>query len=313
MPEVFRHGVFVSATAAWLLTTKGVIWSTTDSGETWIETIIETPEQSRTTAIDFIDRQTGWAADVRGGVWKTTNGGKSWVRAGKLEFSNGASGGPVERIQFVDARYGWAIEPWVVWRSTNGGSSWQYEPIYIEEDLGLVHRGRFVSRTDGWVIGDRARVLRTSDGGKTFREQTLPAGSDTWVNSVFSTDGTTAWIVASPDGGIYYTNNRGENWLRQEIPNPDSRVLSVHFIDTNEGWAVGWEPRPGIPNSRPLVLHTPDGGASWETVKTAITEAPFQVFFSDIMHGWIVCPNLLYRTADGGKTWREVLRIKGRR
>ena len=74
------------------------------------------------------------------------------------------------------------------------------------------------------------------------------------------------------------------------------RLYDVAFAG-EQAWAVGF---PG------LILHSPDGGETWETQEGGRGEALFDVEMLDETTGWIVGRNgLVLHTADGGETWME--------
>jgi photosystem II stability/assembly factor-like uncharacterized protein len=311
--EFFRQGKFVGSDSAWMLTETGVIWRTNDGGHTWTQTVIDTSQPVRPSAIDFIDKQVGWMVDEDGDVRKTTNGGATWQRSGRLDYQSlNTFVGPNERIQFADSLNGWVIYPWGIWLSHDGGLTWQHQSVDVGKQKGSIHRCQFTSPADGWVVGRLGRVLRTSDSGKSWREQVLPADGEATASGISSPDGINAWIVASPKGGIYGTKDGGDHWFPQSVPNPGAYLESIHFVNSNEGWAVGYQPKSGLPNARALMLHTTDGGITWEVVNTGIDVSTFQqVFFCNSKQGWVVYQSELFRTEDGGKSWREVLRLRG--
>ena len=72
------------------------------------------------------------------------------------------------------------------------------------------------------------------------------------------------------------------------------RLYDVAF-GGGEAWAVGF---PG------LILHSPDGGETWELQAGGGTEALFDVEMLDQDTGWIAGRNgLVLHTTDGGTTW----------
>jgi photosystem II stability/assembly factor-like uncharacterized protein len=75
-------------------------------------------------------------------------------------------------------------------------------------------------------------------------------------------------------------------------------VLSINFVDDNNGWAVGYAG---------LILHTEDGGNNWVVQNWSgsgnIYSILRKVQFVDLYNGWICGDGLILRTTDGGKTW----------
>src|ERR1043165_8539150 len=70
-------------------------------------------------------------------------------------------------------------------------------------------------------------------------------------------------------------------------------INKLFMIDASDGWAIG--------NS--YVLHAFGGGATWFNVNPPDVFSVTNGFFQDINKGWILTPNGLYRTIDGGIHW----------
>jgi photosystem II stability/assembly factor-like uncharacterized protein len=75
----------------------------------------------------------------------------------------------------------------------------------------------------------------------------------------------------------------------------------VFFIDAQTGWAVG---------DHGTILHTEDGGSTWQYQACPVDAALEQVVFFDDRTGWIVGhdwgdPGALLYTEDGGHTWTQ--------
>ena len=61
-----------------------------------------------------------------------------------------------------------------------------------------------------------------------------------------------------------------------------------------------------------VIIHTTDGGVTWTTVPTSLTEQQFYVVrFLDQMHGWIGAQNTILYTNDGGLTWNQGTGVTG--
>ena len=87
----------------------------------------------------------------------------------------------------------------------------------------------------------------------------------------------------------------------------DASLRGVCFVDASEGWAVGEE---GV------ILHTIDGGQTWEKQSSATRGTLEAVAFPNPYEGWVVghddklpqdaCGVVLY-TKDGGISWKRIL------
>lgn len=90
---------------------------------------------------------------------------------------------------------------------------------------------------------------------------------------------------------------------RQEIDEfGGDEVQSVDFLTRHVGWAVG--------HGTTMILHTTDGGKSWERLPLFDGEEHGRSFesvrFWDARHGWIVGWKELLWTSNGGETWEPV-------
>jgi photosystem II stability/assembly factor-like uncharacterized protein len=128
---------------------------------------------------------------------------------------------------------------------------------------------RMFSPRNGWALSTQA-VLFTTDGGKSWKDVTPPQVTITpdATADFYSTN--LAWVALPPVNDIihiYSTINEGKSWT------PSS-------FGVNAG-----------------------------------TTAASQLFFVDPQHGWLLSPQavqsgseavVIYRTTNGGRTWREV-------
>jgi photosystem II stability/assembly factor-like uncharacterized protein len=102
-------------------------------------------------------------------------------------------------------------------------------------------------------------------------------------------------------GGLMSTEPTAEfGWRRTAAPLASSRTDDIWFLDADRGWAV---------NSNGHILHTPDGGDTWQRQFSASGAYLRCVGFADERHGWVgtLTPGRrLYHTSDGGTTWAPV-------
>ena len=84
----------------------------------------------------------------------------------------------------------------------------------------------------------------------------------------------------------------------------DANLFDVCFVSRRLGWAVG---------DRGTILHTRDGGQSWQLQTSPVGCRLESVQFLDDQHGWAVggytvpythrAVGVIVRTEDGGRTW----------
>jgi photosystem II stability/assembly factor-like uncharacterized protein len=188
---------------------------------------------------------------------------------------------------FTTSSIGFAVgEPNTLLRTDDGGSSWRVWPIDAPHGLNAIH---FSSQEIGWVAGDGGTILRTTDGGLAWQPQ--PAGTEADLFVIKFLDDETGWAGGS-NGTLLRTADGGTSWLAGATGQQIS-IVDVAFIDAQEGYLVGHSGPMGY------VLHTSDGGATWEntdywdSVPEAIYVAKDQPMW--IVGGW-----------TGGKVWRGI-------
>ncbi|HUX10267.1 MAG TPA: hypothetical protein VMW51_06460, partial [Terriglobia bacterium] len=148
---------------------------------------------------------------------------------------------------------------------------------------------------------------------------------------------TTGWV--SNNGHLYWTADSGSNWTDITPIPPNAHVrgvglLSVYFLNTQEGWAVLSYPERIVPLTLKAlqtrktlydIAQTVDGGETWSFLPLTYPQLPKweqeaiaqpdDMFFLDSLHGWLVimmtggaafAPGKLLATDDGGRNWKWV-------
>lgn len=115
-----------------------------------------------------------------------------------------------------------------------------------------------------WLSGHHAEVLRTEDGGATWRHVTVPGAAvdSLEFRDVYAVDRSTAYLLAAGNGArsrIYKTTDGGASWALQFV-NHDSSA----FYDCFDFW----DARRGVVLSdgvggHLLIRTTTDGGLHW--------------------------------------------------
>jgi photosystem II stability/assembly factor-like uncharacterized protein len=83
-------------------------------------------------------------------------------------------------------------------------------------------------------------------------------------------------------------------WAKQKLYDD---LFSVSFPTEKQGWACG---RWGA------ILHTPDGGQTWNRQESGTDKTLMSIHFLDAQNGWAAGDGgTIIHTADGGKTWEK--------
>jgi photosystem II stability/assembly factor-like uncharacterized protein len=280
------YGVsFTDANNGTVVGRYGTILRTTDGGATWVEQDSGTTNDLK--AVSFTDANTGTVVGFNETILRTTDGGATWVEQdsdilwGRVEFT-----GVSFTDAFVGLAVGWHVIVDVyggaILQTVDGGATWvwkdsgttnglnavsftgrtavgEYGTILREDFWGTwtqqnVYYGndlRGVSFTDannGTVVGRDGIILRTTDGGASWRRQDA-SGPGASLYGVSFADANAGTAVGSY-GTILQTRDGGTTWVAQESGTTKT-LYGVSFTDANTGTAVG---------NDGTILRTTDGG-----------------------------------------------------
>ncbi|MFC8916516.1 WD40/YVTN/BNR-like repeat-containing protein [Streptomyces sp. NPDC057116] len=143
--------------------------------------------------------------------------------------------------------------------AAQAGPGWEVKPTGTE----VRFRGlAAVSRSTAWVAGSKGTVLRTLDGGRSWRNVSPPGAETLEFRDVEAFDGRRAVVLAIGEGEasrIYRTDDGGASWT-ESFRNTDPRAFydCVTFFDSRHGLAMS-DPVDG----KYRILSTGDGGRTW--------------------------------------------------
>jgi photosystem II stability/assembly factor-like uncharacterized protein len=144
----------------------------------------------------------------------------------------------------------------------------------------------------------------------------LAAGHDRWTLQPSPThqdlyglavDSSGGWIVGA---FTLLRASAGDSWVDNSSGTfPLATLEEVLFLDENNGWAVGYAG---------TVLHTADGGQSWEYRSLRKDSWLYDICFVNADTGWLVgnvglypYDGLIVGTVDGGLSWQSRPRLEG--
>lgn len=293
----------VSADVAWASGANGTILRTMDGGRTWQPRPIPGTEALDFRDIDATDERTAYALSIGPGdasrIYKTTDGGERW----ELSFSNDEPKAFFDAMAFWSRDRGLAVSDsidgrFLIVSTDDGGRTWSRAPL---EGLppALSNEGCFAaSGTNVAVWGTQhawigtgaaaeARVLRTTDGGRTWlvSRTPLPAGPSAGIFSIAFRDATHGVIVGGDykkeaeavdnvavtgDGGVTWTlrKDRGLSGFRSAVAYvPGARTPRLIAVgpsgaDRSTDDGRSWQPLEGAEGFHALSVAR-DGGVAW--------------------------------------------------
>jgi photosystem II stability/assembly factor-like uncharacterized protein len=188
--------------------------------------------------------------------------------------------------------------------TTDGGNTWKERESPCPAE-GLqeckIADFLFTDRENGFFVGEgplgRGKVLHTRDGGMSFEAISIFGESGSSPHTMLVHSNGDLWIVARK--GIAYSENNGADWkLLQTSPGVDinSAVVGHDKSFFLTGGTTGFG-----------VLYRTKRGESFEEVfRSDAAYAFWRVDFADERVGCLVgSPNILYCTADGGRSWQR--------
>ncbi|XIE80908.1 WD40/YVTN/BNR-like repeat-containing protein [Streptomyces sp. SBR177] len=145
---------------------------------------------------------------------------------------------------------------WGGWRLTETGTDARFRGLAA------------VSGSVAWAAGSRGTVLRTTDGGASWRNVSPPEAAGLEFRDVEAFDARRAVVLAIGEGEasrIFRTEDGGATWT-ESFRNPDPRAFydCMTFFDRRHGLAMS-DPVDG----KYRILSTRDGGRSWEVLPDA--------------------------------------------
>ena len=185
---------------------------------------------------------------------------------------------------------------------------------------------------NGWATtldtaGPISSVLRTGDGGRTWRTVTLPTKHGSFIFGFAPIDASRAWLMVAglTETGpvdLWSTKDGGQTWSKTTAPAFVFRGALITFTDGTNGWfAVPGPPMSQDQQQGIVIDRTTDGGKTWRLVtqtnfppEKSTSGAPSEtcgkqdLAFLDASTGWLTGGCLagitFDQTTDGGVTWK---------
>jgi len=245
--SLFSDIYFYNKKYGWLLDWGlGLLWRTTDSGKTWSSSQCGYGA-GMLGKLSFVDSLYGWIAYLDGYIDKTTDGGETFIHLVKPDFSIPDSLREIYRdVFFVNRNLGWVVGRLggnlLIKKTTDGGLSWAN---FVNSNLsGTPKAVFFIDSINGWAVGTKGLVLKTTDGGENWERDNLSLNEALTLWDIRFLNSNVGYIVGEGKwGNEYYglilrTDDGGKTWLRQYSPVKDY-CTSICIVDSLTAWITG--------------------------------------------------------------------------
>ncbi len=179
--------------------------------------------------------------------------------------------------------------------STDNGASWRQARVPVRVLLTAVHMH---DERTGWAVGHDAVILRTEDGGDTWRLVHRAPEEERPLLDVWFRDGRTGFAVGAY-GYFLATTDGGDTWTARAVSEEDDFHLNA---------LVPAGPRRlFIAAEAGTVYRSDDGGGTWRVLPSPYAGSWFGALVLD--EGRVLLFGLrgrLFRSEDAGESWTRV-------
>ena len=236
------------------------------------------------------------------------------------------AGSRYDDIWFVSPQLGWAVNSeGQILQTDDGGATWvqQFRTPMIGTRAVYLRCLSFANEQRGWVgtLTDAYRMFETVDGGTTWTfVSNLPDNAPLAICGLYAVNdmviyasGTNFPYQRFPTG-VLKTTDGGKTWTAINMQTRASNLIDIFFFNEQEGFVVGGfseKEDPVYDDVIPVVLHTTDGGQTWENRVANLDFEPgewgWKIYFVNNLVGYVSLESFnrgaVLKTTDGGRSW----------
>ena len=283
---------------------------TTNGGKTWhalpaLKDVKANEENGNSVrAIRFGNQNDGWIFGPT--LHATHDGGQSWKQIPTdgdviaLEQTKGTTWLVISSCQAGGCKLS-------LWTAPSASDNFVMRSVIPGTDANektyqLVRAGSTHGWISGWGNGD-SEILRTTDGGKTWKEVANPCKTQgTFRQRLSRYDAQHLWLVCGTDAGadtqvtnVYHSTDAGTHWGSK-----NAGPKNASFTDLQAFGAT----QLGLLSTTEGVMRTTDGGITWKRVIAPTGDfGTGKVETIDFTNGWALGFGSIYYTRDRGRTW----------
>ena len=219
-----------------------------------------------------------------------------WQKKSNLKFSD---------IQFINENIGYAISSEHVYKTSNAGNDWDELELPTKGGEDIDNISIHFKDLDNGVIVTNApntssypEILYTSNGGLNW--EGISNAKRNLCDAKISSSGN---IFAFSNESIYKTSNQGNSWSKYSIP--DGKYHRDVEISENDVITVA-EIVKGEYSFVSHIYQSVDNGNNWNKIDMSFDFDIRSIYFCDENVGFASMRGELYKTVDGGESWKVV-------
>ena len=237
-------------------------------------------------------------------------------------------------VSAVSERVAWASGSGsTVLRTMDGGQTW--EKLHVTDETLDFRDVDAIDAQTAYILsvgnGAASRIYKTTDTGKAWKLQFKNDDEKAFLDAMSFWDANHGIVFGDSVDKKFYiltTADGGNTWSRVPPENlPPAQVNEGAFAASGTNIALfgkshAWIGTGAAAKSR--VLHTSDGGHTWQVADTPLASGPssgiFSIAFRDAKHGVVAGGDYMKEqqaianlavTSDGGATWTLVKGLSG--
>jgi photosystem II stability/assembly factor-like uncharacterized protein len=306
-------------------TTNAPMFKTDNGGLTWTQVYGYLGQACYN--IQFLNDTLGYAGAYNSRIFRTTNAGLTWAQQTTFQTSE-----EVIAMDFSNISQGVAVTDSYVYR-TNNGTTWSSPyiggfnfrsaafsttgTVILGDSYGGLHRATSYGTTytnvntlsglqayrrvgfsgiqNGWVVGDGANVLKTTNAGVSWTKlSNAPYSNAVTDMQVLSA---TKMLYTNDEGKVISTSNGGTTFTTTTVAATQT-LNAMSFPSATIGYVVG---------NNGAAYKTTNGGTSYTAINTGITVNHVEVHFPSVNTGYVVSSwGELKKTTNGGSSWTNL-------
>ncbi len=149
----------------------------------------------------------------------------------------------------------------------------------------------FPSENTGFAVGYGNRMIKTTNGGNNWFDNSIFSNTAENLNSVWFINENTGWMC-STNKILYHTTNSGLNWDSQLVLISTGNKIS--FLNSTTGWI----------QAQPYLYKTVNGGDNWSIISSGMgTEFSFVNENTGWMTTYSSGASTIHKSTNGGVNW----------